>query len=169
MNSAVRFKRNNMKAFKYVFSILFIFLSMLTPQVVTAQTNNCNDGLFKPLVVCGRNTATACAGTTNPCKLSDLVTVFGNIVINIIILLLIISPLYIMYIGIQMIINHGIPKKMVELKQKLLLSILYLIVIFGSWLIVNEIVKVFNISSDVPSFLLDKNGAPISNPGPSIH
>lgn len=73
-----------------------------------------------------------------------------------------------MYIGIQMILQRGIPKQLLELKKKLIVSIVCLLVVFGSWLIVREIVDIFKISSDVPSFLLNQDGTPTQNPGPSI-
>lgn len=156
-----------MKLLKHCIAITILFTSFLTPQVAFAQTNSCEDGLFKPLVVCGRTSTSAC-GQTEPCKLSDAFTVFGNIVQNIIILLLILTPIYIMYIGIQMILQHGVPKQLAELKMKLIWSVIYLIIIFGSWLIIREIVNIFNVSSDVPSFLLNQDGTPTPNPGPSI-
>lgn len=155
-----------MQVFKKIFLSLALTFSIFLPQLAFAQ-NACEDSVFKPLVVCGRTSTSAC-GNTQPCQVKDIFTVIGNIVYNIIVLLLMLVPIYIMYLGIQMILQRGVPKQLSALKDKLLWSILYLIIIFGSWLIVQEIVKVFNISNDVPSFLLDSNGTPIQNPGPSI-
>lgn len=156
-----------MKFLKQVIATAMLATSFLTPQLAFAQTNSCEDGLFKPLVVCGRTSTSSC-GQTQPCKLSDAVTVLGNIVQNIIVLLLILTPIYIMYIGVQMILQRGIPKQLLELKKQLIVSVVCLLVVFGSWLIVREIVDIFKISSDVPSFLLNQDGTPTQNPGPSI-
>jgi hypothetical protein len=136
-----------------------------------AQTTDAcgGDSIFPPLVICGRSSTSACEQFKEPCEVRHLPLLMGEIIIFIITLLLILSPIYIMYIGIQMIFQQGLPKQLNKLKGQLLWTIVYLIIILGSWLIIKEVVNVFGISSDVPSFLLDNNGQTIQNPGNSIH
>jgi hypothetical protein len=166
MNSKI----NNMK--KIILSILFVFVSISSAMTVSAQGANCQDSIFPELIVCGRSQSTACAKerpeTTQPCNLGHVLPIFSNVILFAITLVLILIPLYIMWIGIQIIINRGIPEELVKLKKQILASIGYLILIFAAWLIISEVTKVFKVSSDVPSFLLDNGGTRVDNPGSPI-
>jgi hypothetical protein len=146
-----------------------LFVSLFSNPVSTFAQDYCReDSIFPTLVVCGRSAATGCNNYTKACQLSDVPVVLGNLIQWIILMILMTIPLYIMYLGILMVAKRGIPEEMMKLRYRLLWTIFFLIIIFASWIIVKEIVDIFKISSDVPSFLLNSDGSVIQNPGSSI-
>jgi hypothetical protein len=156
-------------AFKKIFFLGILFISFFSSPVSTFAQDYCKeDSIFPPLVICGRSHATGCNNYTKACQLSDVPVVLGNLIQWIILMLLMTIPLYVMYLGILMVAKRGIPEEMVKLKSRLLWTVFFLVIIFGSWIIVKEIVNIFKISSDVPSFLLNSDGSIIQNPGSSL-
>jgi hypothetical protein len=165
----------NMEA-KIIYS--FFILSMVL--VLTLATNiniasaesseTCPESIFPELIVCGRSEKSLCKTEDNiqPCRLEHIPLLFGNIMQFAIIFVLMLIPLYIMWIGLQMIIYREKADALSQLKKKILASIGFFILIFASWIIIRTVTEVFGVSQDIPSFLLNQDGSIIENPGPSI-
>jgi hypothetical protein len=156
-------------AFKKILFLGILFISFFSNPISSFAQDYCSeDSIFPPLVVCGRSEATGCGKFTEACKLEHVPVVLGNLIQWVILMLLMTVPLYVMYLGILMVAKRGIPEEMVKLKSRLIWTIFFLIIIFASWIIIKEIVNIFKISSEVPSFLLNSDGSVIQNPGSSI-
>jgi hypothetical protein len=157
--SGVKLNKTILLTFLFILNLNFFTLT------ANAQDSKCGQGLFPDLVVCGRSASSACQEQAVPCGLKHIPIVFGNLIEFAIIFVLLLIPIYIMFIGVRMILAQGVPDELKKLKASLFKASGYFILIFASWLIVKTITDTFGVSSDVPSFLLDRDGSVIENRG----
>ncbi len=123
------------------------------------------DKIFPSLVVCGRNPASgACPAYTKQCNLGDLVETGSRAIIFIITLALLIVPLIIMYYGAMIIINQQLDggiNQLKKLKDNFWRVLVYFLLMLAAWLIVRTVVDVFQVRSDINTFLIDKDGTTV--------
>ncbi len=169
-----------MKNFKKSFLIIFLGTLLLCSNIFVAETSarglfdTFNDGDCKTdtvlpvLVICGRNKTSAegvnssCTKYTEPCTFPDLIEIVARVVVFLILLALLIVPLIIIYTGAMLIaiqkFSIGGISTIQDLKDKFMVRILYFILLLAAWLIVRTIVGVFQVNSNINTFLLDENG-----------
>ena len=129
----------------------------------------CGGDEFLPvLAICGRNPDVAgseCSQFTHECSLGDLVETGKRFVVWIISFVLLIIPLYIMWVGVMMIWHQKFDPSAGDLKyykEKLFYGIIYFILMLAAWLIVRLVIEVFQVDdSRIPMFLIDDNAEPI--------
>lgn len=157
--------------------ILFLFFFLTQLQFANAQllgfqeAAGCQadaDKFLPTLVICGRSPATgACEAYTKQCSLGDLVETGRRVLIWIITIVLMILPVVIAYYGALMIImreNSADGMGIKNLKEKILMLIIYFVCLLGAWIIVRTIVDLSQVKTDrINTFLIDENGNAIQS------
>jgi hypothetical protein len=154
--------------------VLALFTYIFVPIQVSAQSSNsCDTGIFPLIVICGRTASSPCAidpdtnkDTTKMCKTADFIEILSRLILFAITLILLLLPLVFVWIGVELLIFQKTPDKILKLKSQIFNVLIGFFVIFAAWLIIKTIVSSFGVKSEIPNFLLNKDGskADISSP-----
>ncbi len=153
-----------MKSFfkKMLFSLVLATSFSFSGNVVFAAPYSCNGSILPNVVICGRSKGTVCdeggRDMSKQCTVADFTEVLGRVLLFMITLLLVLTPLFIMFLGLKLMIYGKISEKKADIKKQIYAGLFYIIIILGSWLIIKSIIDTLGVRSDIPQFLLDKNG-----------
>ncbi len=147
----------NFLNFTFAF-ILFFSLFYTETSIAFAKVKRCGDenSILPPLVVCGRPGNGACS---NECSFQDVGQSLENIMYLIIYIFVMLVPLYIIYIGVEMIRSQGVPEQLKEVRNIAGRVIISLILFFSAWVIIYAVASIMKVNERVPTFLLNNNAS----------
>jgi hypothetical protein len=133
--------------------VLLVNVFSFNLQYVNAAPNYCGNDRkgLPPLVICGRSGSGAC---TEQCEIKHVGMFLNNLVYLIMYLMFLLLPLYIIYIGIEIIRAQGKPEALTHAKDAAFRIVVSLILFLLAWLIVYTITVVLGVRQNIPSFLI---------------
>jgi hypothetical protein len=148
------FKITNKNILHFIFAFVFFFNFFFTQiEVIHAAPIMCDSKSFLPsLVICGRSGSGPC---TEMCEFRHVGATLNNLMYLIVYLMIMLAPLYVIYIGFKMIQSQGVPEELKEVRKVAARVILSIVLFFCAWLIMYTISTIMGVRESVPSFLLN--------------
>ena len=115
------------KNFKII-TLIVLLSFLILPEIVSAA----NIPFWGPIVPCGTS-------TTPKCTLCHVFELGQNIINLLLTLILVAAPVFIIIGAIFMLTSGGMPEKATQGKKVITFAIIGLLIAFGSWLIINQI------------------------------
>ena len=157
------------KIFSNLIFTIFFLLNFNNAQAGILSVYNdppgCGGDNFMPnLVICGRSKTAVgpnCQQFTNPCNLGDLLETGGRVLVWIISFALLVVPLYVMWIGAEIIWyqkfdpNSGMLGKVKKRFREILIFFIFML---SAWLIVKLVIDIFQVDPRINTFMMDENG-----------
>jgi hypothetical protein len=163
MNNMKIFNNVNKSLFHFTLT-LFLFINLFIVQVdlVSAAPIKCADSnsMLPSLVICGRGSESG-SQCSQICELKHVGATLNNLMYLVIYLLVMLLPVYLIYIGVKMAMSQGIPEELMKVRQIAGRVIISIILFFCAWLIMYTIATIMGVRNGksggnaIPSFLIN--------------